>query len=129
HQYHATATLPKCSPATETLQLTLADRRRLAGENGAAARAAMRIIQRMAQLQGAPRLLDVSRVHIDACIYTGPAGLAFARQLLHWGGTVAVPTTLNAISCARDSCQPQAQPALELAETYQRLGARPTFTC
>src|SRR5699024_10721960 len=128
HDYQTTAT-PAHSPAAKTLRLTPADRRCLAGANGAAARVAMRIIRRLAQLQGAPSLLDVSRVHIDACIYTGPAGLAFARQLLHWGGAVAVPTTLNAISIGRNvssqragASQPR-QPALELADMYQRLGA------
>ncbi|WP_265292815.1 aconitase X, partial [Pseudomonas aeruginosa] len=42
------------------------------------ARLAMRIVLRMAALQGAQRLVEIQHAHIDACIYTGPAGLRFA---------------------------------------------------
>jgi hypothetical protein len=29
--------------------------------------------------------VDVTQAHIDGCIYTGPASLRFARQLVQWG--------------------------------------------
>lgn len=117
------------------LELTAQDKRRLAGDEGPAARAAMRIIRRMAELQGAGRLVDVTRAHIDACIYTGPAGLAFARRLADWHGQVAVPTTLNAISIDRRRWRQlgmsasRAQAAGSLADAYGSLGAQPTYTC
>lgn len=117
------------------LVLSAKDKRLLAGDAGPAAQVCMRIIQRMGELQGADRLVDVTRVHIDGCIYTGPAGLAFAQQLADWQGKVVVPTTLNAISIDRRHWrelgvpESQAQPADQLAEAYGRLGAHPTYTC
>lgn len=117
------------------VELLADDQRRLAGDGGRAAQVAMRIVQRMAQLQGASVLVGITRVHIDGCIYTGPAGLAFARQLVDWQGRFAVPTTLNAISIDRRRWrdlgvpESQARPAASLAEAYVQLGARPTYTC
>ena len=89
--------------ATANNHVTLSpeDRRMLEGERGEACQVAMNIVLRMARLQGAVRLTDVSQVHIDGCIYTGAASLRFAEQLLAWGGRVAVPTSLNAISIDR----------------------------
>ncbi|MBY0610934.1 MAG: aconitase X [Beijerinckiaceae bacterium] len=111
------------------------DKARLDGRHGEAVRSAMRIILDIARLQGASRLIDVSQVHIDACIYTGPASLAFAERLRELGGRVAVPTTLNAISVDREGWRAQGlepafgEPASRLADTYVDMGARPTFTC
>ncbi|XBS71644.1 aconitase X [Acerihabitans sp. KWT182] len=62
------------------------DRAMLAGEQGEAVRRAMEIVVYMARLQQAVGLISVSQVHIDGCIYTGSASLAFARQWLSWGG-------------------------------------------
>ena len=121
--------------ANDGFALTPADRRCLDGEDGPAAQAAMRIVLRMARLQGALGLLDVTRVHVDGCIYTGPAGLAFAERLAAWGGRVRVPTTLNAISVDRRRWEadgvPDALgvPASRLADAYVALGAQPTYTC
>ncbi len=126
----AASPVPQTVPAT-----TDEDRRLLAGERGRAAQVAMRIVVRMAALQGAERLIDVSRVHIDCCIYTGPAGLAFAEQMADWNGRVAVPTTLNAISIDRRHWRAQGVPeslglpAERLAHAYDRLGAGQTYTC
>jgi len=119
----------------EDVALSMTDHAMLDGQNGRAAQAAMRILVRMATLQGARELLDVSQVHIDGCTYIGPAGLRFAQQLLRWGGTVRVPTTLNAISVDKLNWRrlgvPEAlgEPADALAEAYLAMGARPTYTC
>lgn len=130
--------LPPARPAPvagAALDLTAEDRACLAGERGQAAQAAMRILTRMAGLQGASRLMDVSQVHVDGCIYTGPGSLAFAERLRDWGGRVAVPTTLNALSVDRRRWQAQGidpvlgEPAARLGDAYVAMGARPTFTC
>jgi predicted aconitase len=58
----------------------------------------MDILCAMAVQQGADRLLDVTQVHVDGCIYASPANLRFAERMLELGARVRVPTTLNAIS-------------------------------
>lgn len=118
-----------------TLELTDEDRRLLEGEGGETKRIAMRVIVRMAEVQGASRLIDVQRAHIDGCIYTGPASLQFADTLAELGGEVSIPTTLNAISVDLARWRDQgvdpewAGYATRLANAYIRMGARPTFTC
>jgi predicted aconitase/predicted aconitase with swiveling domain len=100
-----------------------------------ATRLAMRVVVRMAELLGADCLIDISQVHIDGCIYTGPASLEFAETLARLGGRVKVPTSLNAISVDQAHWQQQGtDPALSvaasaLADAYVRMGAQPTFTC
>ncbi len=100
-----------------------------------ATRTAMRIVVRMAELLGAERLIDVAQVHVDGCIYTGPASLDFAEKLADWGGKVVVPTSLNAISADQARWREQgtdpilSMAASALADAYVRMGARPTFTC
>ncbi|KAI9039369.1 aconitase family protein [Aspergillus affinis] len=107
----------------------------LAGKGGAAAKKALSIILQFAVIQGATRLIDVSRAHIDACIYTGPASLTFAQTFQNLGAQFVVPTTLNSISIDQRrwkelgidpelACQ-----AGTLANVYLSMGAQPSFTC
>jgi predicted aconitase/predicted aconitase with swiveling domain len=122
-------------PALPDENLTERDRAILGGEAGAAARTALRIVLRTAALSGATALADVTRVHIDACIYTGPAGLRFAETMRDAGGRVVVPTTLNAISVDERRWRglgvdpALGVPASALAEAYVAMGARASFTC
>lgn len=117
------------------VSLTADDRAVLAGSNGQAARTAMEIVCGMAAAQGAERLTDVSRVHIDGCIYAAPAFLTFARKMADMGGRVRVPTTMNAISVDHANWRQQGVdegfggPASGLADAYVEMGARPSFTC
>lgn len=117
------------------IALSPTDQDCLAGKNGEAARQAMDIIVAMAAVQGAPRLMDISRVHIDGCIYASPALLTFARTMADKGGRVCVPTTTNAISVDRENWQQQGTPidfgtaAARLADAYVEMGAQPSFTC
>nr|WP_316657004.1 aconitase X [uncultured Gellertiella sp.] len=117
------------------LRLSDPDRRMLAGGEGRAAALAMRIILRFANILGASALIDVTRAHIDGCIYTGAASLNFARALCDGGARVRVPTTLNAISVDRLNWRQQGtdpdlgEPASALADAYVAMGAEPTFTC
>ncbi|MEG3662379.1 aconitase family protein [Celeribacter halophilus] len=123
------------SPKSDTLELTDQDRQFLAGAFGEAAQVAMEIITTMAVAQGATRLTDVSRVHIDGCIYASPAFLTFARTMADKGGRVRVPTTMNAISVDHANWRAQGVaeefglPASQLADAYVEMGAKPSFTC
>ena len=117
------------------LILTERDRDLLDGRCGRASQAAMRIVVEAASIYLADRLVDVTKAHIDGCIYTGQGGLIFAETLRDWGGSVAVPTTLNAISVDQRRWREQGVddafgvPASRLADAYVQMGAMPTFTC
>ncbi|KAJ5789533.1 uncharacterized protein N7518_006544 [Penicillium psychrosexuale] len=118
-----------------SVNLSEIDQAFLEGIYGEAARVSMRIILRMANLLEAKELMDVSQVHVDGCVYTGPAALAVAEQLRDWGGKVRVPTSLNSISIDLKRWRTQAIDAVfagnaeSLAQAYIDMGASPTFTC
>jgi len=120
---------------TPMVHLEPIDQAFLSGEHGKAAQVAMRLLCRMADLQGARTFVDVSQVHIDGCIYSGPACLRFAELLLEWQARVRVPTTLNSISIdkrrwrALGVAEDLGLPASALADAYLSMGARPSFTC
>ncbi|MFA5538134.1 MAG: aconitase X, partial [Gemmobacter sp.] len=122
-------------PAAPALELEPGDRALLDGKGGVAAQLAMRIICAMAAAQGAGRLIDVTRAHIDGCIYASPANLTFAERMAGMGARVKVPTTMNAISVDRRNWQAQGVPpafggpAARLADAYLRMGCAATFTC
>jgi hypothetical protein len=128
-------TLPVAPPAAGALELTDRDRALLAGAEGAAAALAMRILCAMAVNQGAARLIDVTRGHIDGCIYASPANLTFADRMADMGARVRIPTTMNAISVDQANWRAQGvpprfgRPAARLADAYVRMGCQPTFTC
>jgi predicted aconitase/predicted aconitase with swiveling domain len=117
------------------LELSKADKAYLDGTYGKAAQVAMKVILRMAQLQGANHLIDITQAHIDGCVYTGHGSLWFAQQLRDCGGRVTVPTTLNAISVDHRRWRAQGidpafgEPASQLGDAYINMGARATFTC
>jgi len=121
--------------SAEGLELSETDRAILNGAKGKAAQLAMEVTCTMAAGQGAERLTDVSRVHIDGCIYASPANLRFAEAMAEMGGQVVIPTTMNAISVDRENWQSQGvpqlfgDPASRLADAYVRMGAKPSFTC
>lgn len=118
-----------------TLTLSPYDRALLAGEHGPAAKLAMSILMRMADVWGATELMDISGAHIDSTIYIGEAGLEYAERLAALGARVAVPTTLNVSGLDEAHWQEWAVPA-DWAEksyrqmvAYQSMGAVPTWTC
>ncbi|MHA6234858.1 cis-3-hydroxy-L-proline dehydratase [Pseudomonas fluorescens group sp. PF-69] len=126
---------PLQTDATHTFELTEQDQALLGGEQGKAAQVAMQIVLRMAELQGARSLVDVTQAHIDGCIYTGPASLRFARQLVQWGAKVRVPTTLNSISVDQRRWRELGvdpalgEPASALGDAYMAMGAQLSYTC
>lgn len=115
--------------------LSDADRAMLEGDHGDAVRTSMEIVCAMATIQGAERLIDIDRAHIDGCIYASPANLTFAERMADLGCQVRVPTTTNAISVDREAWREQGvpaafgTPAAALADAYLRMGCEGTFTC
>ena len=121
--------------AHSSIELTAHDRALLDGSQGKAAQVAMQIVLRMAHIQGAKYLVDITQAHIDGCIYTGPASLRFAQQLVAWGAKVRVPTTLNSISVDQRRWRELGidpalgVPASALGDAYIAKGAQLSFTC
>jgi cis-L-3-hydroxyproline dehydratase len=118
-----------------SVELSDLDLAMLAGEYGGAARLAMRIVVKMAAIQQASKLIDITHVHVGGSIYTGPGSLAVIERLVELGAQVRVPTTLNAISVDRvhgmeDGVDPEfSAKADRLATALERMGARPVFSC
>jgi predicted aconitase len=117
------------------ITLTKHDRQMLDGEHGDAARLAMSILVRMAEVYGAAEMMDVTQVHIDGCGFLGEAGLEFAETLAARGGKVSVPTTLNMgpldLQNWRQFGVPEefAAKAIRQAKAYTDMGCIPTWTC
>lgn len=107
----------------------------LSGEFGPAAKMAMSIVARMAEVASAKELLDISGAHIDSTVYIGEAGLEFAERLANLGAKVAVPTTLNVSGLDEHHWQEWAVPsdwarqAYRQMVAYQSMGTIPTWTC
>ena len=127
--------LPKSDFSSTTLTLSDSDHRMLNGDNGKAAQLAMQIVVRMAELQGAKELTDVSQAHIDACVYNGPSSLLFAQRLESLGGRVRIPTTLNSLSVDKRRWRVQGvddgfgTAASQLGDAYMAMGAQLSYTC
>lgn len=121
--------------STTDLDLTDADLARLNGEQGPSVKLAMETLCTMASVQGAHRLIDVTRAHIDGCIYAGRANLIFAQKMAAMGAKTVVPTTMNAISVDHENWRSQGVSldfglaASQLADAYVQMGAQPNFTC
>jgi len=118
-----------------TLTLSPKDHEMLRGEHGAAAKMAMSIVARMAEVAGAKELLDIMGAHIDSTVYIGDAGLEFAERLASLGAKVAVPTTLNVSGLDEHHWREWAVPsdwarqAQRQMVAYQSMGTIPTWTC
>jgi predicted aconitase len=117
------------------LTLTSKDRAMLDGEHGPAAKMAMSILVRMAEVAGADELLDISGAHIDSTVYIGDAGLEFAERLASLGAKVSVPTSLNVSGVDEHHWQEWAVPSEWATKAhrqmiaYQSMGTVPTWTC
>ena len=134
--WQATDAQRQAHASTDTeMELDSHDQALLDGTHGKAAQVAMEIVLRMARLQGAQQLVDITQAHIDGCIYTGPASLRFAEQLVQWGAKVRVPTTLNSISVDQRRWRELGidptlgEPASALGDAYMAMGAQLSFTC
>jgi len=127
--------LPLVPVTAGDLALDAGDRARLGGAGGRAVQLAQEVLGTMAAVQGATRLIDVTRGHIDGCILAHDANLIFAEAMAEMGAKVVIPTTINAISVDRQGWRDRGVPpvfgdkASRLADAYVRMGVVPTFTC
>jgi cis-L-3-hydroxyproline dehydratase len=118
-----------------TLTLSPKDHEMLRGEHGPAAKTAMSIVARMAEVAGAKELLDITGAHIDSTVYIGEAGLEFAERLASLGAKVTVPTSLNVSGLDEHHWREWAVPnewarqAFRQMVAYQSMGTVPTWTC
>lgn len=117
------------------LDLSKRDQAMLDGVNGPAVQTAMKILCDVAKLEHASCFIDVSKVHIDGCIYACDALLKFAEFFEGLGAQVSIPTTMNSISVDYNNWQRQGvnqefgKAAQRLADAYVNMGAAPSFTC
>lgn len=117
------------------LRLDLQDQQMLDGKFGPAAKLAMSVIVRMANILEVSELLDISQAHIDACGLMSDSGLEFVETFSMLGGRVRVPTTLNMVPLDLHNWRSQgidekyASKAERLAKAYLDLGCIPTWTC
>jgi len=114
--------------------LTADEQAMLHGDAGPAVAFALRIVHRLAEGLGAPRLQEITAAHVDGCLYNGQVNLDFAERLTSLNAEVAVPTTLNVGSLdllhpglARDTDTTANARALMAA--YRTMGCTPTWTC
>lgn len=109
----------------------------LAGHSGKAMQLAMRLVVKAAEIMGAERLRPISFAHLDACFYTGQAHVDFVRYLIENDAALAVETWTNngVVSLADASLRPRGEDAemvdgaAQLMRLYEKLGAKPTWTC
>lgn len=117
------------------LNLSPEDLGMLAGKNGQAAQLAMSVIVKMAEIECADSLINITRAHIDSSIYTGDASLQFAEKLAGMGATVRVPSTLNVSSIDEFGWEQWNVPssyagkAKRQMEAYLQMGCSPVWTC
>lgn len=117
------------------VELSERDRGLLEGREGEAAAFAMRIVAEMATITGAERLIDVTRAHVDSCLYHGQAGLDFAGRLAATDARVRIPTTLNVgaidlLHPAHARTDPlEREAGRRQMDLYAAMGCRPTWTC
>lgn len=107
----------------------------LGGEQGDATAFAMQLLVSFARAVVAPALIDITRAHIDGCLYHGQVSLDFVERMVTGGGRVRVPTSLNV--GAIDLIHPELirltpgeqAPARRLMRAHEELGCQPSFTC
>lgn len=117
------------------VRLSAKDRSMLDGQWGGAAKLAMSILVRMADVYNATELLDVTQAHIDGCALMSDSSLEFAETLAERGGRVSIPTTLNMIPLDLQNWKRLGVPeefaakAIRLANAYTDMDCVPTWTC
>ncbi len=117
------------------LRLTDYDSSLLGGEMGPGPRMAMELLIAAAPSLGSESMLDITRAHIDGCLYHGTAGVDFARTLTQGDTQVRVRTTLNVSSL--DLIHPElyrgdpdvAAESRALMDAYVAMGCVPSWTC
>lgn len=119
------------------VELSGRDQALLSGRFGKAQQTAMKIIERAAQVSGAPHLIDISMAHVNSCFYSGEAGVEFAEFLVREGGKLSVPTLTNTglIDLLHPDLRSKpkdkhiVEGARRLMGLYEELGCEVVWTC
>lgn len=117
------------------VELSAEERAIAAGESGAGAAMAMRIVAEAARLMGAPRLIPIASAHIDGALYHGDSGTLFAEKLVEGSARVAVRSTLNVGALTPHGCIATRLPphqhamAARMMRAYEAMGCEPSWTC
>jgi predicted aconitase len=106
------------------------------GKEGPLLKFAMSLVLKAADIWQAPKLIEASFAHIDACHYYGQAHLDFARKLEREGATFPIPSWTNTVPVSltasdgrEENNQAFVDGAKEVAEIYERIGCKPVWTC
>ena len=106
------------------------------GKEGPLLKFAISLVLKAANIWQAPRLIEASFAHIDACHYYGQAHLDFARKLEREGATFPIPSWTNTVPVSltgsdgrEKNNQAFVDGAKEVAEIYERIGCKPVWTC
>jgi len=119
------------------VDLSSYDQGLLSGRYGKAKQTAMKVIERAAQVSGAPHLIDISMAHVNSCFYSGEAGVEFAKFLVREGGELAVPTLTNTglIDLLHPDLRSKpkdakvVEGARKLMGLYEQMGCEVVWTC
>jgi len=117
------------------VELSADERAIAAGERGAGAAMALRIVAEAARLMAAPRLIPIASAHIDGALYHGDSGTLFAERLVQDGARVAVRASLNVGALAPAGCAAVRLPpherdmARRMMRAYEAMGCEPSWTC
>jgi len=118
-----------------SMKLSDKDQQMLKGQHGEAAKLAMSVLVRMAEVYGAAEMMDVSQAHVDACGLLTESGIEFVETLGALGAKVSVPTTLNMVPLDLQNWRQLGVPeefasgVTRLAKAYTNMGCIPTWTC
>jgi predicted aconitase len=117
------------------LELGTEEQALLAGQSGAGAAMAMRLVCDSARLLNAPSLVKVASAHIDGALYHGDSGTLFAERLQELGAKVSIRSTLNVGALDLTGCSTNRLPpherdmAKRLMKAYMAIGCEPSWTC
>ena len=121
---------------TRNLDLALSevDEEILRGAHGEAAKIAMKILLRTANMMGAREFIDISQAHIDPAWY-GPGSVLFGTKLRDLGGKFQVPSSMNSLTIDRRRWEglgidpKYGSECDELAKAYRDMNGAEPYTC
>ncbi len=117
--------------------LTREEEKILNGEEGEAARLAIKTIIKVGEALGASRLVEIKHAHVSGISYLniGDPGLEFIEHLSNLGAKIRVFGTINPLAFDLDSpkefniSEEEYRKQLQIIDTLKKMGFHPTFTC
>lgn len=116
------------------MHLTPEEEKGLSGEYGEAMSTAYRILVAIGEATNAERLVPINWAHVSGVNYNtiGDSGLEFLKEISSHG-KVKVFTSINPMGFDRNNLPDLSdkfiEKQFEIAQSYEKLGAIPTFSC